>query len=328
MVQLLERLPSDRKLRLFVAACGRRAGPGLADEHLRVVEAAERLADGQCTAREFVLTCRAANPTCGPQVAGVGRYGGSDIAFSRHLLLGLPDDEDCPQDAGLLRELFGPLPFRPVRIDPRWLAWQDGTVGRLARSIYAEDRFEHLPVLADALEDAGCADADLLSHCRSRGGHTRGCWAVDLVLGHRAGAARVRVEGRPADQVVAECVAAATAVLCETRGRLAELLAHPDLGRVGRLEFYDYRDLEEADLRALESRGYLGPIKAIGLPDDSESAERVIGLLARLPDAGGLETLTLVWDAYLSGNVSAILEREVEVNRLVGKDVCLIDASY
>ncbi len=40
-----------------------------------------------------------------------------------------------------------------------------------------------MPVLADALEDAGCADADILAHCRGHGPHVRGCWVVDLVLG-------------------------------------------------------------------------------------------------------------------------------------------------
>jgi hypothetical protein len=86
--------------------------------------------------------------------------------------------------AAILLEIFG-NPFRPVPVDPRWRAWERGTIPRLARVLYDERRFADLPVLADALEDAGCADADILSHCRAGGPHVRGCWAVDLLLGKR-----------------------------------------------------------------------------------------------------------------------------------------------
>jgi hypothetical protein len=68
-------------------------------------------------------------------------------------------------------------------INPIWLRWNDGTVVKLAQSIYDERRFTDLPILADALEDAGCADADILAHCRGPGPHVRGCWVVDLLLG-------------------------------------------------------------------------------------------------------------------------------------------------
>jgi hypothetical protein len=85
------------------------------------------------------------------------------------------------QRVGLIRELFG-NPFRPVTIEPAWLAWNDGTVRQLARAIYEEGRFQDLPVLADALEEAGCADPQLLEHCRSVGGHARGCWSLDQIL--------------------------------------------------------------------------------------------------------------------------------------------------
>jgi hypothetical protein len=84
--------------------------------------------------------------------------------------------------AALIREIFG-NPFRPPAVDPAWLRWNDGTVPRLARVIYDERSFETLPVLADALEDAGCTDVALLQHCRSGAVHVRGCWAVDAILG-------------------------------------------------------------------------------------------------------------------------------------------------
>ncbi|MGL4550687.1 MAG: hypothetical protein ACRC33_05830, partial [Gemmataceae bacterium] len=81
-----------------------------------------------------------------------------------------------------VRELFGDPPRWRV-IDPLWLSVNDGAAGRLARAAYDRRHFGLLPVLADALEEAGCADADLLTHLRSPGPHVRGCWALDLLLG-------------------------------------------------------------------------------------------------------------------------------------------------
>jgi hypothetical protein len=78
----------------------------------------------------------------------------------------------------LLRELFG-NPFRVVSLVPSWLTSE---VVALAGTIYEERRFQDLPVLADALEDAGCTDPLVLGHCRSVGPHARGCWVVDLLL--------------------------------------------------------------------------------------------------------------------------------------------------
>lgn len=72
---------------------------------------------------------------------------------------------------------------RKLNIRRDWLAWNDGTVRRLAQSIYDENAFDRLPILADALEDAGCTDADILNHCRQLGEHVRGCWVIDLLLG-------------------------------------------------------------------------------------------------------------------------------------------------
>jgi hypothetical protein len=89
----------------------------------------------------------------------------------------------------LLRCVFG-NPFRPVAISPAILAWNDALVVRLAQAAYDE---RHLPegtlnngrlaVLADALEEAGCDNADILAHCRQPGDHVRGCWVVDAILG-------------------------------------------------------------------------------------------------------------------------------------------------
>jgi hypothetical protein len=83
----------------------------------------------------------------------------------------------------LLRCLFG-NPFRPPpRIDPAWRVRNDGTVKKLAEAIYQGRSFDRLPILADALEDAGCDDAALLGHLRAPGPHVKGCWALDLILG-------------------------------------------------------------------------------------------------------------------------------------------------
>jgi hypothetical protein len=68
----------------------------------------------------------------------------------------------------------------PITIDPRW---QTSTVIDLARIIYDERAFDRMPILADALMDAGCDSEDILNHCRSDGPHVRGCWVVDLILG-------------------------------------------------------------------------------------------------------------------------------------------------
>jgi hypothetical protein len=78
-----------------------------------------------------------------------------------------------------LRDLFG-NPFRPVSVDP---AWQTPGVVELARTIYEDRAFHLLPELADALEEAGCHDPDILAHRRGPGPHVRGCWVVDLLLG-------------------------------------------------------------------------------------------------------------------------------------------------
>jgi hypothetical protein len=95
----------------------------------------------------------------------------------------LPWSVERAKQAHLLHDIFG-NPFRPVTIDPARLHWNDATVPKIAQSIYDARRFADLPILADALEDAGCADAAILEHCRSGGEHVRGCWVVDLLLGN------------------------------------------------------------------------------------------------------------------------------------------------
>lgn len=75
------------------------------------------------------------------------------------------------------------ITFHPHPIPDMQAEWWTSEVVALAESIYAERAFDRLPILADALEDAGCDNEDILSHCRGSGPHVRGCWVVDLVLG-------------------------------------------------------------------------------------------------------------------------------------------------
>lgn len=91
----------------------------------------------------------------------------------------LAEVKEAAAQCDLVRDIFG-NPFRPVTLDPRWRT--SDTVG-LARAIYDDRMFERLPILADALMDAGCEDEQIISHCRGDGPHVRGCWVVDLVLG-------------------------------------------------------------------------------------------------------------------------------------------------
>jgi len=81
--------------------------------------------------------------------------------------------------ADLVRDIFG-NPFRPVSMNRSWVT---DAVKALAQTIYTERSFERLPELAQALEEAGCTDAEVLSHCRTAGAHVRGCWVTDGLLG-------------------------------------------------------------------------------------------------------------------------------------------------
>ena len=195
---------NDRKLRLFGCACCRRVWRLFRDERSqRVVELAERYADGLVTDPDLTVACQEAM-----QATEVDHgewqpiHGAYHHAAQAAWWMGLTDqpfdagyvsercygatvcDPDDPEiedqaQAALLRDIFG-NPFRPVAFDPRWRT--SDTLG-LARAIYEDRAFDRLPVLADALMDAGCADEQVLEHCRSDGPHARGCWVVDLVLG-------------------------------------------------------------------------------------------------------------------------------------------------
>jgi hypothetical protein len=112
-----------------------------------------------------------------------GQHVDADAAF------GVARQQGRGHQVGLLRDIFG-NPFCPISVDPTWLTWHDATVVRLAQAAYEERQMPagtldngRLAVLADGLEEAGCASEDVLGHLRGPGPHVRGCWAVDLCLG-------------------------------------------------------------------------------------------------------------------------------------------------
>jgi hypothetical protein len=88
-------------------------------------------------------------------------------------------EDEMSAQAMILRDIIG-NPFRPANIGPEWLV---PSVLTLARTIYDERAFGGMPGLGDALEEAGCDNADILSHCRSGTEHAPGCWVVDAILG-------------------------------------------------------------------------------------------------------------------------------------------------
>jgi hypothetical protein len=173
-------------MRLYGCACVRTVWTHLKDPRSReAVAVVERYVDGLATKAELDLARQAAgDATRGRRTyaaysaAGLAASSPHGISFCAHRL----------QRCALLRCLFNPL--HPAAVDPAWLSWNGGTVRHLAHAAYEE---RHLPsgeldaarlaVLADALEEAGCIDADLLSHLRGPGPHVRGCWALDLILG-------------------------------------------------------------------------------------------------------------------------------------------------
>jgi hypothetical protein len=111
-----------------------------------------------------------------------GRITGIVTAGNRSLTTDLEQSQsERTRCADLLRDIF---PFRPVPFDPSWLT---PIVTTLAQQMYDVRDFSAMPVLADALQDAGCADDQILDHCRGPGPHVRGCWAIDGCLGTSPG---------------------------------------------------------------------------------------------------------------------------------------------
>jgi hypothetical protein len=193
---------SERKVRLFACGCCRQAWPPLEDPRsLGPVEAAERFADGRATwdeVRAAVLPQHPARYTPAavwahemiaallPSGGDLLGHLGAVIDYAARALRDAAREPDWRnarrRQAALLADLLGDRD-RPVMIDSDWLVWGHGTIAKMARTIYEEHRFADLPILADALEEAGCRDAVLLGHCRKPAEHARGCWLIDALLG-------------------------------------------------------------------------------------------------------------------------------------------------
>jgi hypothetical protein len=204
LVQRVLHSGSSRKLRLFAVACCRCSRQLLLDkDHRRAVDLAERFADGHATEQALTNKYHEVNTwaiTLGDLADAERdfRRWSEAIAvanavkpFAEHWYA-----SDAAADAvfnitraahrnidkrlvALLRDVFG-NPFRPVPLDPAWLT---GDVLALARGVYDEKAFDRMPILADALQDAGCDNDTVLAHCRDTSlTHVRGCWVLDLLL--------------------------------------------------------------------------------------------------------------------------------------------------
>jgi hypothetical protein len=187
---------SGRKLRLFACACCRQVWHLLTDERSRQsVEVAERFADGKVTDEQCEtvwLAARTAGMECGfsPRATMLAQdctWHNSEACAVGAVQQGEAEEgPHLPAQSVLLRDIVGNS-FRRRAI-PRACLTADVT--SLAQAAYDERilpsgelDLARLAILSDALEDAGCADADLLSHLRSSGPHVRGCWVLDLLLG-------------------------------------------------------------------------------------------------------------------------------------------------
>jgi hypothetical protein len=189
MISSLQGTVSRRRVRLFYCAVCRRNWSNLGKQAFRDgVEVAERFADGKANDEERHAAWNATG------YRSFQRAHFSQVPILALVHRALQPDEDLPAapflkttpKAGtqqwlcqLVREIFG-HPSRPIVLDPFWVT---PTVKALAQGLYDARRFQDLWILADALEEAGCTNLDILNHCRQAGEHVPGCWAVDLVLG-------------------------------------------------------------------------------------------------------------------------------------------------
>jgi hypothetical protein len=199
---------SNRKRRLLACACARRVLDFLRDGVFEpAVGVSERYADGLATDADLRAARRELGKFLkGPEAAQflehqhhAARAAGAvlekqfmsfkmaiELTAAAQAAKARPNWDAAHQretraQVALARDIFA-NPFRAVALDPAWLHWNGGTIPRMAEAIYAELRFADLPVLADALEEAGCMNSDILPHCRGPGPHVPGCWVVDVLL--------------------------------------------------------------------------------------------------------------------------------------------------
>ncbi len=204
----------ERKLRLLAVACCHSLDQLLTDPEVReALEAAEMHADGhigdmvlaEWSPRVEAARNRLSQYLLDPQYMAyslvedttrIGQYahalGGvpghvtQAVACRSEHFWGTPEWEQVQQQAAkrlhpLVTDVIG-NPFWPTVLDNTWIT---STAVALANGIYADKAFDRMPILADALEEAGCDNLDVLAHCRGPGPHVRGCWVVDAVLGKK-----------------------------------------------------------------------------------------------------------------------------------------------
>jgi hypothetical protein len=203
MLLVLERFdPSERKTRLFNAAVCRRFWQYLAAESQSVIVESERLADGSISKpADPKKLCERANAVVAPfnRMYPTKQFPTVELRIQRDAAAAVCyavypgdlwgaagyfwdiDPSEKAAHAVIIRDIFG-TPFRPITLDS---AAVTRDVVRLAEAIYADRAFDRLPILADALEDAGCTNTELLGHLRGPGPHCRGCWGLDLVVGKK-----------------------------------------------------------------------------------------------------------------------------------------------
>ena len=196
MIWLTQKSFPDRKGRLFASACLRRiAGLFPGPKTHNAIEVLERYADGNATADELSQARADAEQEAYEVQDGGQRHQSQDAAIAAAqddiqqvahwaaeatATTEVGSEPEEVAQAAIVREIYGTLCFRPVTFNP---AWRTSTVLALAKQMYDSRDFTPMPVLADALQDAGCENADILNHCRGDSPHVRGCWVVDLILG-------------------------------------------------------------------------------------------------------------------------------------------------
>src|SRR5262249_31237748 len=174
-----------RKYRLSAIAGCRRLWAQLTPEGRGTVEQAERFVEGCPTQDDWAnvwtpFVSEAVHATVIARSLARNDPGGNQAwSLARCVNTASAVDATPLEQRRLLWDIFG-NPFRPVSVEPSWLT---STVLAIARQMYESRDFSAMPILADALQDAGCESEDILSHCRQPGEHVRGCWVVDLVLG-------------------------------------------------------------------------------------------------------------------------------------------------
>jgi hypothetical protein len=193
MLHFLRGKASDRKLRLFAVACCRLVSDQIGDERFRqALDVAERFAEGEANEEERREAEAATRGAWNMPAEAAARGALTEDPFvaaavaAHHAAWAAPSSPRAMErtsQAALLRCLLGPLPFHLPLLEASWLFSSDRIAVKLARTIYSERAFHLLPILADALEDGGCADELILTHCRGPGPHARGCWLVDCLLG-------------------------------------------------------------------------------------------------------------------------------------------------